>query len=422
MSGTWHGQDVPTIAGLLDEDHSQAWAQVTTWRETYDLLTYHQDTLTRVREGLHTAWPAEHSAAAASFAEYLDQMLASMTETRTAATSNASALAGILSTLDSARVRVDGLNEVWQRYQQAERTTDPMLGNFGAPKVPDNWRSTLNTLAYREMAAADQAIAEYTARFVVPTPFEPAAKFNGFSPLLPTGAGESSATGGLAQIKRPTVSSQPDIDWMRTPPIPPLDPIRPVASRAASSTTRSPSVGEDQSRQLTHGSFRASQPPSPGVIGERTSGTGRPDSPSRGAALARSGSAIIGDSLKSLDSRSPTMHGAAAVIPRDPNASHSMRSLSGVAPSQPDAIQSGVLAEEGITRDAQQPHLPFMGGGAVNGVGAGAALPQGSTRLTLPAEEEIPWTVPHGVTPIVTAPPRRSHRFDPGPGTIGGRT
>jgi hypothetical protein len=156
----WYGHDVPAVAALLAEDHADAWHQVSAWHRTADLLLYHADTLARLRDRVAHAWPPERSPASSAYLDYLDGLIASVTDTREAALTNGTALAGILSTLEDARTRVEAVNREWQWIILPR-----------GPNVTPRWRETLNQQVYERMTAVEQTIFEYTNQLVQTAPY-----------------------------------------------------------------------------------------------------------------------------------------------------------------------------------------------------------------------------------------------------------
>jgi hypothetical protein len=369
----WSRYDVPTLwATLRGEDSGEAWAQVTAWRRTYELLAYHRLAVRRRRDELAAAWPPERTGAAAVFLDYLDGLLASMEATGRQAVANAEALTGVLVALAAAKKEIGELFDRWQRYQTAERERTVVVGLVPVtvgPAVPDSWRDLLNETARARMLAAEQEVFASAARLQVPEVFSPGVQASELSAPWPDGDGAAGSASRPPELYRP-------------PPIaPPVEYLAgdPAALPALAGGPTAPVTGQPPPPPVP----AAALPPVPDPIGPVATIIGLP--PGYPAAIPGEGP---------VAGRAVEPRGAATPSARGVNGEH------GPAAGRP----AGGAAEAD--------HRTVVGG-----IPAGAAA-QPPSALNGPAPTRYRWGMPKGVPPILTAPPEpRAH--DPGPAVIG---
>lgn len=365
----WAQHDVPTLAGFLDEDLSTSWAQVSAWWQAHDVTAAHLEVLRDARAQIVEIWPPSISPASAAYVDQLDALIASMDNMAAAAASNAAALNGILTVLESARHKVDDLHAQWE---QASPSWVVKASKWATPLGPllqqDDERAMLNAQAAQVMTETDNSVYAYMPHLIVvqsvstksypaPTPIDSGG-----------GPGSGSPSGG-GSVRRPVI-----------PPAPPPARVDPsVDNGPLLSGTSIPSP----SQQLADGSGGSS--------------------PSVGA------SHVLGANADSDVVVSPWIQTAAgrvlrsgAVLGSPPD---SIRPLSD-APQRPTEPNREAPSGNGPGESA-----PGMWGG---GIGAGRATDRRGRRALPP---DTTWSVPRGVPPVLQPGPEPTH--DPGPGVIG---
>lgn len=176
----WRRHDVPAMWQMLaNEDGQHSWDQVTGWRQISELLNLHSGRLRTAREQLAASWPAGGSGAASVFMAFVDQLLGSMDGTATVAAGNSAALAGITTSLGTAREAMEQLHDQWQRYAEAEHhSTEPTIrrGSPGVlePRLSQDWRQNLNQHGATVMTAMENEVLDYAQSTTVPGTYVPA--------------------------------------------------------------------------------------------------------------------------------------------------------------------------------------------------------------------------------------------------------
>jgi hypothetical protein len=300
-------------------------------------------------------------------------LIASMDDIRMAAESNARALNGILTVLESARRKVDELHAQWERAPDSwlvkanniVSAATPPFGVAGVFQEKDQ-RAELNAKAQQVMRDTDQSVYEYLPHLVVVDPhgstWDPGDHWTPFTPGSSPGSGPSPRGGG---VRRPTI-----------PPAPPPAVVDPSPQDPGPTLSGSPMPGQrdpvswgQQPGQPTAGSGGAEVPPVPGSAWVQTP---------------------VGRVLRS---------GAVLGAPPEP-ARPAATSGAGTADGHENARSGTRAGPEG-----------GLWGGAM---GAGRPADRRRQR-TLPPDTQ--WPVPKGVPPVLEPGPEPVH--DPGPGVIG---
>lgn len=367
----WSRYDVPAVWAMLrDEGGSEAWAQVTAWRRTYELLAYHRLAVQRGRDELAAAWPPERGTASAVFLDYLDGLLASMDATSHQAVANAEALTGVLTALDTAKRDVGALYERWRRYESAEQEQTVVPGLVPitiGPSVPDDWRDELNGAARSRMVAAEQEVSQSAARLQVPDVFAPGVQADEPGTPWPPAADAPAARAG---------------DPYRAPLIAP-----PTGYRA----------GDPSGAPALAGAHAV---PGPAPVAAQPGDTTGPAPP-------------VVDRLGTFGPVLGLPTGYPAAISAEPPAgTRSAAEPRGSVP--PRSAAEPVTAagrRSGGAVDAEH-------GAVLGGIPGGAAYPHPTSTASHVPPVRYRWSVPTGVPPVLTPPPEpREH--DPGPAVIG---
>lgn len=398
----WHGHDVPAVAALLAEDHADAWRQVAAWHRTADLLLYHADTLTGLRERVAAAWPPERSPAAAAYVDHLDGLVASVAGTRAAALANGAALAGILSTLEDARTRVEAVNREWQWNAATGQRPEGILMPR-APNVTPQWRQTLNQRVHEQMTAVDQAVFEYTNQLAVPLPYDRRGPTNedlratGGAPARNPAGHIAEPAGGETGMARHAISAALPNQLADLGPQLAGDPVQ--------------ASGEREFSAGPTGSAAAALPPQGPSAAATVAASRRvlPEQPTR-SAVGRNSPGGRANHEGRVARPSPT----AGPVPRDAGPPdrrrENPRRTSSAAEPAPEIAKPAVPAQEARTDGARVPP-------AAGVVGSAGVVPSGVRPHARPQQRRR-WPVPSGVEPIIT-PHRAIERFHPGPGVIG---
>jgi hypothetical protein len=375
----WSRFDVPALAGILNEDLSSSWAQVSAWWQAHDLTREHLAVMRQARETIVRVWPPQTNQAAAVYLDQLDALIASMDNMRAAAEANGRALAGILTVLDNTRETVDDLHGRWPRQQESwwsevgtvasAATGNPVgLADVSVALASSDEKARLNAQAQATMHAADQAVYEYLPQLVVPQPVIPPPG-DEVKPVTTAGDGRGSSSGRGA---------------FRAPTIPP------AAPPGSNSVDGAPTLTGDGS------------PSQGGPSGMGLPGLGQP--------------APGTDTVPGVDRMAPGSAWVQTPVGR------ALRS-GAVIGAPTDLIEPGAGGAAGRTssdaRDLSRPVASEAGleGGLLGG-GMGAGRPAGRRlRRTMPPDTE--WPVRQGVPTVLEPPPDREIRHDSGPGVIG---
>ncbi|GIF90446.1 hypothetical protein [Catellatospora chokoriensis] len=158
----WDAFDVPRLwDSVRAEDDPAAWKQAHGWENLGQMLADQHDRLLRLREALAAGWDPIKSPAARVFFRVLDGLLVSMREDAYAHTSTARGVDGILTTLKTAKQKLDPLKREWD-----DVTTDWL------PEWWDNAADDLNRQGRAALEEVDKAVKDYRRRIVIPAEYD----------------------------------------------------------------------------------------------------------------------------------------------------------------------------------------------------------------------------------------------------------
>ncbi|WP_157756933.1 hypothetical protein [Plantactinospora sp. KBS50] len=274
-STDWASWDVAGMWRMLaGQDTAAQWRQVAGWRRTCELVRAHLVRLRQHRDRLAAAWPPERSAAARTYLDRLDQLIASVAQTHDAATANFAIAAAAAGAIDAART---DLKKIYDEYAPKRRARDTF----------DRQAAALATVGYQPwrlppVSDAELAALDVRARTVLA----------GLSGEL---------VQAQAQLRqpptyrtRPAFGERNDPDVYRgtsPPPIPSIVPVPTGPARAARRVTAAPSGGAagataaGASRGPVLGGVQTAPPGQPGGPGTTTlpaTPTGPPGAPPLG--------------------------------------------------------------------------------------------------------------------------------------------
>ena len=358
----WDAYDVHALWQMVEGDNIETGRrQVSTWAAVESALADQIARLHRYRQTVEVAWPAAHSPAARTFLAELDQLIASMERSETAAGRNKHALNGIMDTLEPAKKRLEPLIGQYQ-----EKADDMMLRQL------DGAEDEINRKARQIMAETETAVAQHTESITLPPRYKADRKEPELPP--PPGGGGAGSGGGGSHV--PPVPHHPPA------PLPGINPVLPDGQRWTPG----------------NGTPGGGGPILGGVSGGTHPTTGLPGLGGGGGAGIGVGSGI-GGGLGSGNG-----FGSGGLPPGGvyaPVGGPSSRSTGGPT----------MASRAGGTG----PVMPGMGAGMAPGAGR-----RGPARLSQDSNSraDLVWEVAEGVAPVTEAP-RGEHRHDLGPGVIG---
>ncbi len=377
----WSRYAVPDIAGVMDEDLSTSWQQVSAWTATADMITSSRWILATARAELASGWPPETSDAAAHFFKVVDSVIGYMSETENATRTNAATLTHVLNSMTETKEAIDQLYSTWHMYQEQIREAPTLLPS--GVGVPNGWSADLNSRAHVHMTTMDQVAFDAARTLITPSDLPQALSQVATVPIeilkpIPTNGKNGVPGGGSSSHGSPTLTGS-------TSPV--------LTGGQPSASTHSP---------ITAGSESRGQSGSGSLLGAPEDGSSAPEVPGRDANNHSS------DAWH--DSRNPTsglgrqlMAGTSA--PDQDVTVASTRSPWTVA----DASSTSELAVE-----------PLRNGQVASGVMIPPSL--GSADRTKSRGQRMyldtTWFVPEGVPSILIAA-LDSDVHDPGPGVIG---
>src|SRR2546423_8953894 len=189
----WKQWSVPQLAEFFAEDHSRAYGHASAWYRTASVADSYRKALQEIRDALAKAWAPGEGSAAAAYLARLGSMIGSLADVHGAALANGEAVNGVLTTLDSAKRRMDQLHDEWRRNDR------PLL-QAGQPElVTSDWQTPLNQVAWQHMQATDRAVYSYLPRMIPPRPWIPGVSHGSpDQPNDPVGGSAGSASRGAA--------------------------------------------------------------------------------------------------------------------------------------------------------------------------------------------------------------------------------
>ena len=361
-------------------DTQTAWQQVNAWRRTHDLLLHHAGRLKACADELAYAWPPGRSPAAQAFVAYITELRTAIEKASADAATNYTAIAGVLTSLSSAKADMAQLMQAWDSYENSPTAEKARRSSAGSPDSPE----ALNAQARARMSQNDQEVLESSRRFVELTSgwregvWKPATLDSGSSGGASSQSSQGSRTAGnlegprvVAPSVNPAHAIDGDFDLAGS-----LDVPKPAGVADGPTPGLIPGVA-------TPGS--PVSPPGTGVVGKIPS-AGVPPTGGPGGAVRADG--IHAGQTAASNGRSSTSPLAV-----------------GVGRGQNRANPVGGVIEP--TRTPSTPLLPFVGGGR-------GATESGRGASIVPT---MYWDVPEGVSPVIEPPPEEP--FELGPGVIG---
>ncbi|GAA1026543.1 hypothetical protein GCM10009557_04630 [Virgisporangium ochraceum] len=374
--GTWAGRSVPQMwASAQAADTQTAWQQVNAWRRTHDLLLHHAGRLKACADELSYAWPPGKSPAAQAFIEHITQLRTAILQASLDAATNYSAIAGVLSSLSSAKADMAELMQEWESYANAPTAEQARRVSLGDSNSPEG----LNARARIRMSQNDQEVLESSRRLVQLSP-------PGEQPIWTKdpigGASQSAAQSGNGRSKRTAAMTT----RLTPPSVESTGAIDGHPGLAGSTVSPKP-VGSSDSlpARVEPSALPGAAPSSISTVGPR--GMGSIPLPSAQPEIGRV--ARVGGSAG---------HAASGTAPFPP--------VTGLGRPQAKVNPVGGVIE--ANRSAVPASAFPLMGGARGGAG---------DRHVPPAPLTMVWEVPEDVSPVIE--PAAEVPFDLGPGVIG---
>jgi hypothetical protein len=355
------------------------WNQVGTWARIESMTHDHGNWLRAFQIEVERIWPSAQSPASAAFNRQIAMLVASMTETCTAAGRTKHALNDIMANLTETRAKIE---DIRNRYTEAE-------GDLVIRQI-DGAEDDLNDEARRIMVESEQAIAQRTPSIVAPPKFaagevrDDAQQRGGDDGSRGAGGAGGIGAGGHGAGSAPVRHDPPQ-------PKAGFDPIMPDGKdwmpgyTGVDDSTSKPSDAPTLSRMAPPGAneLPAANPNLNPGFGPQGGSSGLPSSIAGG---------VLGGGL------APMIGGGRPV---------------GAAPSGPLSPFAGGTRTGGIPNGV-------IGGATAGGGGRGMTpgmmgphAGKGNGQ-----DPDSQWEVATGVAPVI-APDQRTDRHDPGPGVIG---
>ncbi|GAA0938445.1 hypothetical protein Vau01_094520 [Virgisporangium aurantiacum] len=379
----WAGKSVPQMwASAQAADTQTAWQQVNAWRRTHDLLLHHAGRLKACADELAYAWPPGRSPAAQAFVAYITELRTAIENASADAATNYTAIAGVLTSLSSAKADMAQLMQAWDSYENSPTAEKARRSSAGSPDSPD----ALNAQARARMSKNDQEVLESSRRFVdlAPTRERGTGEQETWNPSSQGGIGSGSAS--TAQLGASSSTS-----WVAAQSVSSLDAI-------------------DDQVGLAGGSVASKLP---GSVGPATSGVASGLSPAPEVGIPNPGLGAVGGGLVA---RAQSV-GEAGRLAR-PSGLHagSPGVVGGASPTAPVAIGSGrgqgkVNPIGGVI----EPGRPMSSASALPLTGRAGAASESHREST--AALTLQWDVLQGVSPVIEPSPETP--FELGPGVIG---
>ncbi|MEU8655790.1 hypothetical protein [Actinoplanes philippinensis] len=424
VSGTsWAGMSVEAIWALLkDHDSAPHREMGEAWKNCTNLLDKHLRQVRSYRDRLADAWPPEKSKAAYAYLERLEQLIASLEETRLAADTNQRALVNAIAAVDEGKEKLARIHHEYagnqaqlQDFEKAQQETalatmDPLATT---PPVPYSRQAELELQARNTMQSLSAELAAAQTTFIAPMPYSlRAGRDNNFESLDSGGSIPTAATIAPAftprSLNHPS-TSRPKNPTIRTSPLDSTgDKVNPP--RSSNPSTEGPILGGTKTQTPpttslpTTGLTNPIQPPanttnpltiSPALpptstnLPPRTStptGTFPPAIGSRGSTIPSNG--IIGGSPSGMIGGSPSGRIGQAD-----------RTTRGAAAQRINPV-GGLIGQDSGTQSGKRSH------------------PRREDGADPRWDPDNPWETAEGMEPVLLPP--QEQRINPGP-TIGGR-
>ncbi|MEU4162208.1 hypothetical protein [Actinoplanes sp. NPDC026670] len=425
VSGTsWAGMSVEAIWELLKDHNSGPHREMGgAWQRSAILLENHLHQVRSYRDRLADAWPPEKSKAAYAYLERLEQLIASLEETRLAADTNKRALVSAIDAVDESKEKLARIQKEYaenrvklQEFEKAQQETalatmDPLPTT---PPVPYSRQTELEQQARNTMQSLSAELAAAQTTFIAPLPYSlragrensfesldsgggfPAttAIVPAFSPrsLNPTKTSSASGSGGRNKVELPSngetnpprsnkpSTEGPILGGTKTQP-PPI---------AGPPTTTPPSPNTLPTNTISPNTVTPGIPPTSMVPPPRAStpsGTIPPTNGGRGMVGSTNG--IIGGSPSGMIGGSPTGRAGGPMGPSTRGSTAQRINPVGGMIGQDSGIRPG---QRNASRREDEANRQW--------------------------DPDNPWETLEGVNPVLL--PSQEQRINPGP-TIGGR-
>ncbi|GAB2929624.1 hypothetical protein GCM10027280_16430 [Micromonospora polyrhachis] len=360
----WDAYNLHALWQMVEGDNIETGRrQVSTWAAVESALVDQIARLRRYRQTTEVAWPATSSPAARTFLAELDELIANMSRSETAAGRNKHALNGIMDSLESAKKRLEPLLGQYQG-----KADDMMLRQL------DGAEDEINRKARQIMADAEIAVSQHTESITLPPRYSPSREDLAL-PLPPGGGGSGPGGDGGGSLVPPVPHHPPA-------PLPGINPVLP----------------DGQQWTPGGGTPGGSGPILGGVGGGTTPPTTGLPSVGGGASIGAGAGVGIGGGLGSGSS-----FGGGALPPGGMYAPASGAGGRGVGGAQAGGRAGGTSSG-----------MPGMAG-----MGAGGGRPgRNQSGQDSNGRADLVWEVAEGVAPVTEAP-RGERRHDLGPGVIG---
>jgi hypothetical protein len=354
-------------------DTQTAWQQVNAWRRTHDLLLHHASRLKACADELAYAWPPGKSPAAQAFVAYIDQLRTAILQASMDAATNYTAIAGVLTSLSSAKTDLGKMKEEWHSHEAASATEKIIL------------QEAVNKKARSRMAQNDQEVLESSRRLTQLAPLHKGPVW-GKEPFDAGSPGAGAVSDAQARSEGSSSASR-----MTAPSVSPVQVVDGQFGLAGSPVgPRSPALTDPSATGVASGSLPVSGPSlrDPAVQAATRIPAARVPSTNELQRIARPGGLSAG--------HAGTLGGPASTSPLAVGA--------GRSPGRVNPV-GGVIEANRTTPAASA--VPLIGGAR----GASQDHRDSTVAMTMY------WDVAQGISPVIE--PDSERPFELGPGVIG---
>jgi hypothetical protein len=238
----WMAMDVVQMwQAIQNQDTTAHYQLLAGWRKSYELILEHLGQVQNYRESMAAAWPPEKSAAAATYIQGLDGLIANLQGTYDAAVANYGAFSSATLALSLSR---DDVKKIYDEYTANQTKLDEFknrpyvaAGKSAVPPqkppVPDGRQEQLNNQARTIMYGLSSEIIQARTQITKPPVYDPSNGRGGgghddgstyvppaIPPIRAYDPSTSSSHGGSSSATRQsaTPATNPGIDAASNPP------------------------------------------------------------------------------------------------------------------------------------------------------------------------------------------------------------
>ena len=227
----WAGMSIEMMRALIQNPNVEAhYKLLTGWQRSYELVGDHMAQMIGYRDNLMAAWPPKKSAAAATYRDRLNDLIAGLKATYEASIANHDAFASATTSISLAQHDFEG---IWQEHEAnkaklAEYQNDVAMSSAATfdttPPVTAMQQEAVRQKAITLMSSVSSDLAQAQVRIVRPTPYSDSTHsenstkpFNGSTysaplvpPITPKSAGSGSPGTGSARPRHPSPTGSAD--------------------------------------------------------------------------------------------------------------------------------------------------------------------------------------------------------------------